>query len=120
MKALLLGGTLLALGTGCGGPLICTTDYRYGVVVTVTDAATGTPRCDASVTISEGAYRETPTPLQVIGSDGGMQCDYAGAGERAGTYAIEVKAENRAKTITDIVVTKGPCHVTTRAVSISL
>jgi hypothetical protein len=54
-------------------PWACTAFAAAGLSVTVTNAATGQPMCDASVTASEGAYSERLF-------DGA--CSFAGAVER--------------------------------------
>jgi hypothetical protein len=103
----------LAVG-GCAPELDhpCTEEARYGLTVTVTRA--GVRVCDAKVTAREGDFSETMSDLP------GPACVYTGAVERAGTYAIEVVAGDRSKTVTGIKVTKDACHVSGQAVTIAL
>src|SRR5688572_23654555 len=65
-------------------PVSCTDLFAYGLTVIVTDSTTGERICDATVTVTDGAFAETlEPPLQ------SETCAYVGAGERAGTYRVE-------------------------------
>ncbi len=100
---ILLAGLALLPG-GCPSPFACTDLFAYGVNVTVTNAATGQPVNNATLTLTEGAYNEV---LQLIPTG-----DYVGAGERAGTYTLTATAPGfQPQTTNDIVVTAGRCHV---------
>jgi hypothetical protein len=108
MRALML--SMLAAGlpfAGCPQQgKVCTDLYAYGVNVTVTDAATGQPINNATLTLTEGTYQETM--ILFPGSPG----NYAGAGERAGTYTLTAVAPGyQSQTINNIVVTSDECHV---------
>ncbi len=113
MRSFILGLSLLAMPlAGCDlsslldlfGGTACTALFAYGVSVTVTDAETGDPIENATLTLEEGSYRET---LQYPGTG-----DYVGAGERAGTYTLTVNADGyQQQVIRDIVVTEDECHV---------
>ncbi len=82
---------------------VCTDIFAYGVNVTLTDAD-GQPVLRATVTLAEGTYVETMEEL----SDG----NYAGAGERAGTYTLTIEAEGfEPVTIEGIFVDADECHV---------
>jgi hypothetical protein len=123
LKKLCLAGALLAGGSGCGGALGgagCTDLYAFGLGVAVVSASTGAAICDATVTISDGAYRETLMPVQGVLPDGGLSCAFEGAGERAGTYTIDAKSGSSEKTMEGIVVTRDACHVMERSVTIDL
>jgi hypothetical protein len=120
MRTLLFAMAPLTVAMGCGGPVACTLEFRLGLVVTVVNGATGAPRCDARVTITDGAYRETLASPPFPGTDGGMNCSYEGAGERAGTYTVEASADGIEKTLTNVVVTRDACHVQTQAITIVL
>ena len=91
----------------------CTTQLVYGLNVTVLDGASGMPVCDAMVTLRDGAYSET------LGGDVRL-CDYYGAAERAGTYSIDVVWGAKTKTLDNVRVTAGDCHVMPRSVTITL
>ena len=85
---------------------VCTDLYAYGVSVDVTDAATGQPIDNATLTLTEGTYQETM--ILFPGSPG----NYAGAGERAGTYTLTAAAPgHQGQTVGNIVVTADECHV---------
>ena len=91
------------------------TDFLYFVDVnaTVTNADTDEPISDATLTLTEGDYTETMMEL----SEG----NYAGAGERAGTYTLTVEADGfGTQTIEDIFVDADECHVTPVTQDISL
>lgn len=79
----LAGSVCLALWlTGCGAdrtPVACAAYAAAGLGVTVTNAMTGAPICDAVVTASEGSYSE-----QLFASS----CAFSGAYERPGTYVV--------------------------------
>lgn len=87
--------------------LVCTTEFVYGLRVTVVDAATNAP-VDQGLegTLTEGTYVEE---MEVVGLDGNI---LQGAGERAGTYTLEIRADGY-ETFTEsgIVVTENECHV---------
>jgi hypothetical protein len=65
--------------------------------VAVVDASTRAAICDATATISDGAYRERLKPTRSVLPDGGPSCGFEGAGERAGTYTIDVKTDSNAR-----------------------
>jgi hypothetical protein len=101
---------------GCGGTpgLGCTDLYAYGLTVTVKDAATMQPICDATVTATDGSYSET---LQA----GGLGCSFVGAGERAGTYTVSAAKSGYVTAAQNgIVVTADTCHVHGVMVALSL
>lgn len=120
MKRLLL--TVAALtATGCqtgpggGGDngVACTEVFVYGVNVTVTDEA-DEPVPGAALTLTDGDYSETMEEL--------AEGEYAGAGERAGTYTLVVEADGfETATIEGIIVDADECHVIpeVRAVTLS-
>jgi hypothetical protein len=98
----------------------CTDDFRYGLSVSVVDRVTGAPICDATVTATDGTYSETLRILPDADVDGGTRCVYLGAGERAGTYAIDARGEGRQSSTTGIELTRDACHVVGRAVRLEL
>ncbi len=96
-----LGGCVIN-GLDLGAP--CTNLYAYGVNVTLTNAVTGAPIDNATLTLTEGDYTET---MQLVPTG-----DYVGAGERAGTYTLTASAPGfQPQTINNIVVTADRCHV---------
>ena len=99
-------------GAGCVIETSCTTQYVYGVNVTVRDARDGRVVTDATVRIVDGAYEETLTQVALQGS-------YAGAGERGGTYTLTVTAPGfQPAAPRTLVVTEDECHV--RGVSVTV
>jgi hypothetical protein len=60
-------------------PVACAAYAAAGLSVSVTNATTGQPICDAVVTASEGPYSE-----QLFGN----ACAFSGAYERPGTYVV--------------------------------
>ncbi len=86
------------------GGRACTTEFRYGLTVEVTSAATGAPITNATLTLTEGSYVEAMERFPTG--------DYVGAGERAGTYTLTAEASGfQTKTVSNIVVTADECHV---------
>ena len=55
--------------------------------MTVVDAATNQPLCDAEVTVTDGGFRETLPVFPGSGAD----CRYSGPFERPGTYEVTVR-----------------------------
>jgi hypothetical protein len=96
---------------GCG----CSDVAEPGLSVTVVDAATGARICDAIVTATDGSHTETLAPFGA-----GDNCQYFGAYERSGTYAVEASSGGRTGSMPNVVVTGGTCHVSTRAVTVTL
>ena len=99
----------------------CTTDARPGLSVSVVDSVTGALVCAATVTATDGSYSETLRTLDPLSSaDGGTQCVFFGAGERAGTYTVDATAEGRESRVTGIEVTRNDCHVIPREITLKL
>jgi hypothetical protein len=115
MRSILL--LVLAAAASCcdSGDFACTAFAAAGLSVTVTNAATGEPLCDASVTATEGAYSER---LFQAG------CAFAGAVERPGTYVVRAeRAGFVASEVGDVrvVMGGGPCpHVEQVQLAIAL
>ena len=100
----MIGLPLAGCLTDDGGDVVCTEIFVSGVNATVTNADTGGVIEGVTLTLTEGDYTETMMEL----SPG----NYAGAGERAGTYTLTVEAEGfETQTIEDIVVDADECHV---------
>lgn len=124
MRAL-LGTLVLALvgaSSGCGGGgTVCTTSYAFGLSITVRRAADGAPVYDATVTIVDGAYRETAMALFERRDAGGVgEPTWVGAGERAGQYTITVSAPGYAAVTRQATVTRDECHVRGVPIAVSL
>jgi hypothetical protein len=96
--------------------VVCTAQFVYGLSVTVNDAATAQPICDAQVIVVSNNYRETLTAFPATGP-----CSYTGAGERAGVYDITAsKAGYVAATQTGVRVEANDCHVIPVRVTLDL
>jgi hypothetical protein len=85
--------------------VICTLEARPGLIIEVTDAATGTSLDKAAGTVAEGSSQE---PLQ------GFAGTLFGAFEQPGKYQVFVASPGyRTWTSTEIQVRAGMCHVET-------
>jgi len=102
ISLLLVAGCPLAGFIPCGG-VVCTEVYVYGMNVAVIDVSNN-PITGAILTLMDGDYSETMEELAAG--------EYAGAGERAGTYTLKVEADGFVtQTIRDIVIDADECHV---------
>jgi hypothetical protein len=115
VRAAALLVTLLAVSssTSCSTPIACTANLVNGLVVTVTNAS-GTQICDAVVTAQDDSYS-----TRLIAGER-PPCPYSGAPERPGTYNITVDHGAFRKTVSNIQVTGGRCHVTPQFVTVSI
>jgi hypothetical protein len=96
-------------------PGVCTQELRPGVVVEIRDAQTNTPLARAATgVVREGAYVDSLRPAGSLTADPESLYSRAAAGERAGTYEIEVQ---RAGYVTfrrsGVRVERDECHVQT-------
>lgn len=115
-RLLLLLFALAGATSACNGGEACTLELVYGLNVNVVDDASGNPICTADVTATEGSYSE---PLTTFTST--APCTFVGAGERAGTYAIQVEAAGyQTRTVADVEVEDGGCHVVGETVEVRL
>lgn len=117
----LLGLTLFtaACDEGALSPVACTAQFVYGLQIEVREADGGAPAAQGAVaTVTDGDYVEVaagpvsgfPEAL-VIGA----------AGERAGTYDIEVARDGfETWDTTGVVVEEDICHVITERVPVLL
>jgi hypothetical protein len=96
-------------------PVACATYAAAGLGVSVANATTGQPICDAVVIASEGSYSE-----QLFGN----ACTFSGAYERPGTYAVRATRQGfRPKEIDSVrvVMGGGECpHVEQARVTVAL
>lgn len=109
--------TALLAAVGCSGGLTdvaCTDDFRYGLNVTVTDAATGLPPEEATLIASGVAFHDSvgpAGPFQRV-SNGPLVLILSTAGERPGLYYVVVRSPSyRDWTLGPIRVTADRCHV---------
>jgi hypothetical protein len=116
LRRLVIGVVVIASGAAActhvespEGPdgVVCTSQFVFGLAVTVLDKASGQRICDAEVVAIAGPFRET---MSAFGPS--EACTYAGAGERAGTYEVRAsRAGFSPTTMTDIRVGADECHV---------
>jgi hypothetical protein len=96
-------------------PIACAAYAAAGLGVTVTDADTGQPICDATVTAVEGSYSEKLVSVA---------CTYTGAYERAGTYVVRASRDGYASkevVSVKVVMGGGDCpHVAQTRVTVPL
>ena len=96
----------------------CTTQFVYGLVVTVKDTSTDQTVCDAVVTAISGSYRETLHAPVIPPSEG---CSYMGAGERPGLYDLSAFRDGYAPgTLNNVRVDANACHVVPTRVTLEL
>jgi len=88
------------------GQIACTTEFVYGLSITVTDGITGNFVVNnISVTASDGGYFEELMSIEQFEN-------FFGAGERPGTYIIQIVAEGYEEfTSEPIQVGANECHV---------
>lgn len=119
MRMLLAAGWVLAVSAfGCGSTnALCSLEARAGVNVSLIDAATKTPICDAKVVITDGGeVRDEPPSL-------GPDCIYSGAVERTGTFEVRVTHPSYApvtRTGIEVKMDEAECHVEAQTVTIEL
>ena len=87
-------------------------EARSSLTVTVQEAAG--PRVCGADPVHDGAFS-----LVLMNLGDALSCTYSGL-RRPGNYSIEVVVGSRSKTVQDIAVTSGECHVEGRAVTITL
>jgi hypothetical protein len=107
------GAGSVLTASGCIG---CTGEAYPGLRVFVLDGAGGAEVCDATVTVTDGAYAEV---LKTYGP-GVSPCFYFGAYERPGAYTIEATFDGRTATTPNVHVNERTCHVDTREIEMIL
>jgi len=125
MRPLILGVALLV--AACGGdtdseqPIVCTTELRPGITLTVLEDATGAPAsCGAQALITASGYSETVQhPSTMPGCADTVPL--SGAYERPGVYNVTVsKPGFRDVTLGNLAVEAGVCHVNTVTATVRL
>lgn len=98
---------LAALSLACESPVqVCNLEFVYGLRIVVADSVSGAPLVgpETVVAIRDGAYVDTLEQMSPT--------EYLGAGERAGTYAINVQRPGyRVWQRNGIRVHEDVCHV---------
>jgi hypothetical protein len=105
--------------SGCGSRNAeCSLEARAGVNVSLKDAVTKKPICDAKVVITDGTgFSDTPPSI------GQPDCIYGGATERTGTYKVEVTHPSYATANREGIEVKMDdveCHVVAQKVELEL
>jgi hypothetical protein len=108
---------------GCGGTpaVVCTREARPSLQVTVLDAESGRPVCDAQVAVTtlDGSFEEmltAPGP----GVEGST-CTYFGPYERPGNFLVMASREGyQLAQQSDVGVGRDECHVQTVEVTLVL
>lgn len=117
MRAFVIPAALSA--AACGGepnPVVCTAVAVAALNVTVVDAATSQPLCDAEVTVTDGSFRET-----LMAFPASADCRYSGPYERPGTYEITVRRAGYPTVVqSGVRVARDECHVIPVPVTIRL
>ena len=111
MRKFAWAAVVALVAAGCGdepNPVICTAIAVAALNVTVVDAATNQPICDAEVTATDGGFRETLPVFPGSGAD----CRYSGPFERPGTYEITVRRAGYPMAVqAGVRVLSDECHV---------
>ena len=103
---LLMAGLPVAPCINPSDNIICTLQYVYGVNVSLTDAQTGQSISGATLTLISS------TSTEIMEESPNQSGVYLGAGEKPGTYTLNVQAAGYQEVSQDnIVVTSDPCHV---------
>ena len=113
-SSLLLVGCASVPNPGVTDPgVICTAIAVSSLNVTVRDAATGQPVCDATVIASQG---NDNYELRRTGD-----CRYAGPEERPGVFEVRAtRAAYQAASLGNVRVNRDECHVIPVAVTVEL
>ena len=118
LESLLVGAALSLFG--CGGDsvtemdqVVCTTELRPGIMISVLDNATGAAAsCGAQALITGTGYSETVANPAVAGCSDTLLL--SGAAERPGLYTVTVsKPGYRNAVFADVAVASDVCHVVT-------
>ena len=111
-----------ALVAGCSAStspgIACTANFVYGITVNVRDSASGASLGGAHGAVHDGAYVDSLRPYASAGYDVSNVSQFSAAGERAGTYTVEVaRAGYRPFSLAGVVVTRDACHVHPQSVT---
>jgi|GEM_PF-1706370 len=100
----------------------CTTDFRSAIEVEIRDASTGVPLAEAARgVVRDGAYVDSLRPGRSLSADPASLVSRQAAGERPGTYDVEVQRSGyQSWTVRNVSVGRGACHVETRQLRANL
>jgi len=114
MRILALLTVAAAAMRGCITGTVCTTQFVYGINITVVDSATADPPSEATLLATSGTFTDSVgprAPSQWV-ANGPLVLVLSTAGERAGAYSVTVRSPGyRNWTRTGIRVTANECHV---------
>ncbi len=104
------------VASGCrnGTGFSCTSDFKYGLNITVTDATTGSPPDQATLIATSGAYIDSVGPVKPFQAvfNGPLVLVLSTAGERPGVYSALVRSPGYHDWMrSGIEVTADQCHV---------
>lgn len=104
---------------GCSNPIegvICTDQFVPGIVVEIRDGGTGVPlAAEARGAVREGTYVDSLKPGHGVPSEPSTMLGRYAAGERVGTYSIEIQRSGyQTWTASNVVVVQDGCHVRTQ------
>lgn len=116
IAVIVLGGGILSCSS-----TTCSPSIQNGLEVVVTDGATRTPVCGATVVAHDGAYVETLAGGESSARNGCFGT-YTGANERAGNYEIDVSVAGGSfqPATARAVVPEDGCHVVPQQVKVTL
>src|SRR5690606_8346856 len=108
-----------AIGPIKSAPGACTPAVYNGIEVDLRlESLEPRDACDATVTLSDGAYRETLVPQQVDSSD--ENCIFAGAVGRAGGYLLSTELPGFVPANNYVIVWRDECHIQTEKKRVTL
>lgn len=109
-SCLLLAVPMAVAGCGDGLGGACTAIWAPGILVTITDSASGEPRAAEAVAVARArAFVDTLDPAVSIGD---VLISRQGAYERKGIYEVSVRAPGYRDWVrSGVIVRPGECHV---------
>ncbi len=116
---LLIAATVAEACTSPSG-LICTTEYRFGLAITVVDSVTASPPATAILIARSGTFVDSVGPIApyLVDVNAAPVLILYSAGERAGTYDVTVRAPGyKDWTRSGINVSRDVCHVRLTAIT---
>jgi len=120
---LLTVASMLAGCTLLSEPVYCTGSIEPGIVVRITEIGSGRPlAAGAKGVLRDGGFVDSLRPYGfTLDVDSLVMITRSGANERTGEYQVDVLHPGYAPgSLTGIRVDRGPCHVNTRIVEVSL
>lgn len=112
----------LACRNPFAGGYACTADVRPAIEVEILDAVTGAPLAQAATgVVRDGAFADSLRPARFLNYDPASMVSRQAAGERPGTYSVEVQRGGyHTWTASNVSVGRNSCHVETRTLRANL